>query len=207
MILGITGKAGSGKDEFGKIACNEFDFNRADFSDTLKKQLKEELLDKYNFYYEERHLYGTQVDKEEILNFGRLRTDYPDWFYDFIEVFNVKTNMRSLMQYYGTEVYRNQYGENYWIDKTLNDLDNNKDYVVCSTRFLNEAQAIKDKGGYLIKVIRSNAPGISNMNHPSEIELEQIEYDYLIDNNGTLEEYHNKCRKVLNDLILLKNWR
>lgn len=206
MLIGIVGSAGSGKDEFGKIAIKEFDFKRADFSDTLKNQLREEFLDIYDVKYRLQNLYGSQANKEENIFFEETSTVYPQWFYDFLKTYGKekydgwKFNMRSLMQYYGTEVYRNTFGENYWVDKTLSSLDPNFNYVCCSVRFINEAKAIKNKGGIIVKINRPSAPIISNMNHTSETELNLIKFDYWITNNGTLEEYHNKIKFLLKEL-------
>jgi hypothetical protein len=69
------------------------------------------------------------------------------------------------------------------------DCDN---WIITDTRFPNEAQAIKDAGGIIIRVTR---PGIGPVNdHPSETGLNQWKFDYEIQNDGTLENLINSVK-------------
>ncbi len=53
-------------------------------------------------------------------------------------------------------------------------------WVITDVRFPNEAQAIKEKGGYVIRIDR---PGVKPINdHPSETSLDTWKFDYKIDN-------------------------
>ena len=57
-------------------------------------------------------------------------------------------------------------------------------WIITDTRFPNEAQAIKNAGGIIIRVDR---PGFSAINaHPSETALDDWEFDYLIGNESDL---------------------
>ncbi len=69
------------------------------------------------------------------------------------------------------------------------DCDN---WIITDTRFPNEAQAIKDADGIIIRVTR---PGIGPVNdHPSETGLNQWKFDYEIQNDGTLENLINSVK-------------
>jgi hypothetical protein len=53
-------------------------------------------------------------------------------------------------------------------------------WIITDCRFPNEAQAVKDKGGLVIRIDR---PGIKPINdHPSEIALDNWKFDYKIAN-------------------------
>lgn len=68
-------------------------------------------------------------------------------------------------------------------------------WFITDVRFLNEAQAIKDRGGKIIRIIR----GESSDQHQSELEMEFIEPDFTIENKGSLKEFIKKTRSFYED--------
>ena len=104
--------------------------------------------------------------------------------------------IRQLLQYYGTTVMRTYFGENVWINSTLRNA--NKNTIISDCRFINEAEAIKEKQGIIIYI---NRPGVAFGHHQSEKEmfkmLQSGIYDYQIDNNGNLEDLFNKIKKLI----------
>lgn len=90
-----------------------------------------------------------------------------------------------------TITYRENYGETSLIHygggseaEVFNHEITEPNWIITDTRFLNEAKAIKDKGGILIRVDR---PGVKAINdHPSEIELDDYPFDYKIMNGSDL---------------------
>lgn len=95
--------------------------------------------------------------------------------------------LRTLMQYYGTEIMRNQIGNDVWIRSTINKAIQNKDYygfaVIADVRFFNESKAIYDAGGKVIHVIRGRLE--DKVEHSSEYITSYVK-DYEIENNGNL---------------------
>jgi len=69
-------------------------------------------------------------------------------------------------------------------------------WIISDLRFLNEAKAIKDRYGIIIKLKRTK----SESSHSSETELSQIEPDFEIDNTGTLAETYNKLKIILDGI-------
>ncbi len=67
-------------------------------------------------------------------------------------------------------------------------------FIVTDVRFRNEAQAVKDWGGYLVEIKR---PCTGGDNHPSETELDGYKFDYTIDNDGTKEDLKRKVDDML----------
>lgn len=204
MIIGVSSKARSGKDEFFKAISEIFEVEHLSFANTLKKEVIN-FLDSYSIIYENRHLYGENIDKEESLYITK------DVFYFIVDEFKefalfkkfmteeeyvFRFTMRSLLQFWGTE-YRRAQDDNYWVNATLKDLDESKIYILTDCRFKNEAIGIKNLGGIIIRIERPDRPYISNENHLSEIDLDDYtEFNYLIINDGTLEEYKQKCLNV-----------
>lgn len=83
-------------------------------------------------------------------------------------------------------------------------------WIVTDMRFPNELKAIKDRNGITIRVnrdlkIKERQIGASefvanqvlNSLHPSETALDNAKFDYVIDNNGTIEELVEKVREIL----------
>ena len=74
-----------------------------------------------------------------------------------------------------------------WIDYALNTKANI--VIISDLRFANEARAIKNLGGQLIKIDRNVLKGID----PAEVDLLYWkDWDHIIDNNGTLNELNEK---------------
>lgn len=65
--------------------------------------------------------------------------------------------------------------------------------VITDMRFPNEEDMIKSYGGHIIRISR---PGFDSDGHRSESSIDLIDYDYLIENNGTIEQLHYEVEKL-----------
>jgi len=101
--------------------------------------------------------------------------------------------VRFLMQNWGTEFRRSE-DKNYWVNKWKKNVAG-KNVVVDDCRFLNEAKAVKDNGGVIIKIIR---PGFLGDSHQSEKEINDIQADYTIFNDTDI----NKLIQAIDDLYV-----
>ena len=134
---------------------------------------------------------------------------YNDYHHRTVEIIETKVNLtpRLLLQLLGTECGRNILHPNVWVNATLNNYDyiqrwidvGGKEYypnwIITDMRFLNEMEAVKKKGGITIRVNRNLEE--SKDQHESETELDNAEFNYVIDNNGTIEELIEKVREIL----------
>ena len=109
--------------------------------------------------------------------------------------------VREFLQILGTEGLRLGLHENTWVNALMADYKPTEvllsddliggylngpmpNWVITDTRFPNEAQAIKDAGGIIIRVDR---PGVSAINaHPSETSLDNWDFDYKIMNGSDI---------------------
>lgn len=109
-------------------------------------------------------------------------------------IVNVQTTvqrftMREILERIGTEMGRNIFGEDFWVEQTLPGefLDYRTDHVygVTDMRFPNEYERVRNLGGKVIKVI--GTPEIQSMDisgHPSRGALiEDRDYDWILDNS------------------------
>lgn len=154
---------------------------------------------KENYYY--------LFDKNIVVSKDELSEEY--FIYDipcplnvslskYINIQNKKVaiKLRNLMQYFGTDIIRNNLGDDVWIYACLKRINVNilrgYRFIITDVRFPNEAKAIKDNNGILIKVVRNNE--IDN-NHESE----KIDFDadITIINNGSLENLFNNIKEII----------
>jgi hypothetical protein len=79
-------------------------------------------------------------------------------------------------------------------------------WIITDMRFPNEMEAVKAKGGITIRVNRpystTGGNGIpatfsQTQFHPSETALDNHEFDYVIDNNGTISDLIDKVKNIL----------
>ncbi len=80
-------------------------------------------------------------------------------------------------------------------------------WIISDCRFENEAKAIKDRDGIVVRINRpthelepdalTGKQLMSFPKHPSETSLDSWEFDYTIDNSGSLEELLEQVRTML----------
>jgi len=68
-------------------------------------------------------------------------------------------------------------------------------YVWTDIRFENEAQFVRSRGGIIIRVVKKWKG--KNDYHESEWNQIDIISDYLVVNNGTIEELHQKIHDII----------
>jgi hypothetical protein len=127
--------------------------------------------------------------------------------------FNSLISVREFLQRLGTDAIRDGLHTNAWVNalmagytKTVSDCGTSKkgtsvkcskypNWIITDTRFPNEAQAIKDKGGLVIRVDR---PGVKPVNdHPSETGLDDWNFDYKIANVSDLKALSLTVKMIL----------
>lgn len=128
----------------------------------------------------------TRLVKEGV-TFAKSNFSYPN-FRTVVEA--NRLSFSSTLQYYGTEYRRKNFGENYWVDKMFASIPANLDVALISdTRFPNEADEIKQRGGYTVNVTRLREDGSQYyssdrpVDHPSETALDNYNWDFRLMNH------------------------
>ena len=172
-IYGISGFAGSGKDTAAQALMEERGFERIAFADVLR-----DIAEAIDPYVLER-----AEDDGDIYIFRRLSQVIQNYGWDYSK--NEFPDVRRLLQRLGTEAGRDILGENIWVDTAFARTDADK-IIVTDVRFPNEAEGIKARGGTLVRIERK---GVDPRNdHPSETSLIDYDFDYTIDNSGSIED-------------------
>lgn len=189
MIIGISGKAQSGKDTVGSMIAYLKRANDPTFQDykSVSYVSKEGC---YNWLW--KHRYFALPLKEclcsilnctiEDLNDQHFKTILLPWLNNW--------SVRDLLQKFGTGI-RQTVDEDFWVKSLFKDYNPDfENWIITDVRFKSEAKAIKDKGGILIRV---NKPSAGAGSHISEIDLDDYDgFDLIIENTGSLEDLYNK---------------
>jgi len=187
MILGLNGYAGSGKDA-AAAALVEHGFARVAFADVLRNML----------YATDPHipLVTTETELNRVWESNReverLSFIVDDVGWD--DAKNTYPDIRRLLQTLGTEGGREILGENIWVNTALGDTKPGDNIVITDVRFSNEANAIRERGGMVVKIVREGVGPVNN--HISDNAMEFYDFDYIINNNGTLEDLHQEILMI-----------
>ena len=210
LILGLGNRARHGKDSFAQAIIRYYanlDGVRAKHGLNVKPTVIQHLAFADALYKEINAWLATPEGLRWRDGFKACVVDGPIVTPDWVTPDNPLTDPRAplgkytkLLQWWGTEYRRQNFGQDYWV-KQWKAAVNPKADIVFSTdmRFQNEAQAVKDLGGYTIQVSRRNADGTPfvdtsrDPNHPSETQLDDYNYDY-------------KINVKTGDQVLLEEW-
>lgn len=120
-----------------------------------------------------------------------------DCLYKSQEILGVpQEKNRYLLQTMG-EAFRQEYGENIFVNCTLSGLKESQNYVCVDLRYKNEANALKKLGFILVKIERNTSLTDSKALHKSEIDLDNYPFDFVVNNSGTLEEFEESIFHII----------
>ena len=121
-----------------------------------------------------------------------------------------ETKPRVLLQQLGTEVIRNKIDKNFFIKRLCNDIRVYSYYfdviTISDARFPDEIITPKKlfDNVITIKVVRSNFDTnltLEEQKHSTETALDEFDdYDYVIENNDTIEELDKKVLKIVKEV-------
>jgi len=194
MLIGLVGLIGSGKDTVANRLVTHHGFVRDSFAKSLKDAVSN------IFGWDRKLLEGNTKE-------SRSWREKSDKFWS--EKFGKEITPREVLQYFGTEVCRGNMLDTIWIDSCMARYKG-QSTVISDTRFPNEVKQIREQGGKMILVKRGADPdwfvdyvegniepkGI----HTSEYAWAKEDFDFVIENNGTLEDLNANVDKTINDI-------
>ncbi len=193
MIIGISGKARAGKDTTGGIFKEELlkagkgEYYLMEYSRVLKECLARD----FNLSHEQ--LYG---DLKEVVDerYTKQNTEPIEYW-----------TPREILQAYGEGM--RAIDIDFWVNNAFKNRHENM--ILTDVRHKNEVKAIKDRGGYVIRIHRDHNIEVHGTNHISETMLDFIDNDdnigsiykpdFEIENNNSIKDLTNAVR----DIILL----
>ena len=169
MHVGLTGRARTGKDT-AAAALTAAGWQRVGFADLLREVAY--AVDPIVSLGDAGH--GRLAVVVDQVGWERAKDDYDD--------------VRRFLQRLGTEGVRNHLGTHVWVEAAM--ARATTPTVFTDVRFPNEAQAIRDAGGIVIRLVRPSAGPV--VGHSSEEAMDGWPVDAVVANDGTPAELHAK---------------
>jgi len=174
-IIGITGRARSGKDTLANILSSQYGYQRLAFADPIREFVGE--LTGIAPYL----LRDTPLKERPIPRLGGVTP-------------------REMMQTLGTEWGRNMVYPDIWvalceqkiIEKMKYEL---RGFVIPDVRFDNEARMLRSLGGKIIHITRAVGEPVNS--HVSEAGISPELVDLEIPNNGTLDDLRRRVQHAV----------
>lgn len=178
MILAISGTARAGKDTVADYLVKHHGYTKMSFADPMREAL-------YKLNPLVRTIEGTIVHLAQLV-------DTAGWE----NTKEITNDLRVLMQRLGTEVGREMFGQDFWVNLALSKVSPNQRVVFSDCRFQNEANAVKAVGGEIWRVER---PGFAAANdHISEHDLDEYFFEFIFENKSSLDDLY----LILEDYLL-----
>jgi len=194
MLIGIAGCKGVGKDTAAQWLIDEQGYTRLAFADKLKEAV-------CNLFDIDVAIYNTLKGDDRVADtVGHVILELSGTTeYDY--------SWREFIQRFGTEMGRNTFGQNFWIQQWSDSYtamwvmqtDEAQKVVVTDARFENEAKEIKLQGGYIIEITR---PGYKPDGHPSEEPIPSILVDATVRNESNLEDFRTRFLATVEGLTM-----
>ena len=190
MIIGISGKAGSGKDTAAKmleVLYANPDISYEDFANRRYKNFADIQI---------VHFADTLKETAQVLfRIGEWETNTQEGKKTTINW--IGKTVRELLQGIGQGL-RDAIDPNLWVKILFANTEGWTNYIIADVRYPNEIKAIKERNGILLRIDRK---GAGAGNHSSETALDNYkEWDVHIENNGSIEDLFEAMK------IFIKNY-
>jgi hypothetical protein len=203
LIIGLVGWIGSGKNTVADILSTQHDYRKDSFAAPLKDATSN------IFNWPRKTLEG---DTDHSRHFRECVDPY--WA-NKLQIKNFTP--RLALQIVGTELFREHFHPKIWLDSLEHRYiaGGQKPTIITDCRFRNELAFIKQMGGFTIRVKRGDDPhwteiakqaqqgnefAIQQLSdigiHASEWDHTGVLVDFIIENNGTLEQLTDKVNSV-----------
>jgi hypothetical protein len=195
VLVGITGRAGCGKDTAVSIIEQIYPAKtvvQLSFTKKLKEStaallgISVEKLEDLKRYYDKPLI--TVRDKD-----GTILTEH---------------TFRSILQVNGTEAHRDIFGEDFWVEQAEKEIktcsDMSVDIIVFpDVRYANEAQLIQKYGGIIISISSDNHE--IGIDHGTEVPIPDELVDAAI-HNGNFDDNMATLTSDIRDALKLLEW-
>ncbi len=182
-VIGICGPARSGKDEIARLLAARHGYRRFAYADALRECLY--VLDPW---IGPTTRLSTAVD---MLGWEGVKAE-PE----------LAAEVRRLLQRMGTEVGRGLISTDLWVHLLWQRIGAAQAtrVVISDVRFADEAAAIVQRDGLVVRVERPDAAGLLTGALAAHVsEHQPIPYSHLLVNDGTLEQLEQRVSGLLSD--------
>lgn len=164
MIIGLTGKAGSGKDTVADYLARTYGFKKYSLASPIKQAIasmfnvSEEFLDNRNLKESPRPELCELSYRELAISLGS------DW---------------------GRKAIKERFNKSLWILLAEKNIDFTKNIVIPDIRFQDEVDWLESKGGVLVHISRKE---YTRIDHPSEAGVKRLPNHHVIYNDYNMRQ-------------------
>jgi hypothetical protein len=111
--------------------------------------------------------------------------------------------IREVLQVLGTDIFRERVYEQVWAEAPFKqDWEGINVVLLTDVRFPNEVAAVEERGGCVLRIDRS-VTGLDSDNHASETALDDFDFEFRYQNDGTLEDLRKRVHSFLREAELV----
>jgi dephospho-CoA kinase len=183
QIIGVCGYIGSGKDTLADILIKERGYIKLSFASALKDAVSA------IFGWDRNMLEGATSESR------LLREQVDEWWSQRLNI--PALTPRWILQNLGTDILRDKFHPDIWLaslERKIIGLSKNN-IVITDCRFDNEYQVLKRLGAKIVRIDRHCT--ISSINHSSENSWQNFAFDFIIENNSTLDDLREKVLNAI----------
>lgn len=170
MIIGLSGYAQSGKDTIANYLVSNYGFTKISFADPIRKAL---------------YVLNPKIDIADMRGVPiASAVDGLGW--DGVKVDSL--DARELLQRMGTEVGRQMFGKDFWVNQAMLKALEHDRVVFADVRFENEVEAILGHSGAVWRVVKSDVEAVNR--HISETALDEYPFNKIVNNLGSKEDLY-----------------
>ena len=189
-LIGLIGRARSGKDTAAAALIEERGATRLAFADPLRE-----------IALAVNPMIGTPALPGDLAPLRGVRLSTAIEALGWERAKDMIPEVRRFLQRLGTEGGRAVLGENVWVDAAFAKVaDVDGPVVFTDVRFPNEADAIREAGGLLVRVIRPGTAPVAA--HTSETALDGYDVDEEIWNTGTVTALRERIIAAYDSMLL-----
>jgi dephospho-CoA kinase len=178
MIIGISGYAQSGKDTIANYLVSNYGFVKVSFADPIRKAL---------------YALNPKINVGDMLGI-RLSTAVDGLGWETLKANSAEA--RELLQRFGTEVGREIFGQDFWVNQAMDEARRHEKVVFSDVRYPNEIEAILEASGASWRVIKEGIEAVND--HSSENALDSHDFNQKIYNTGSKEDLYAKIDYLIN---------
>jgi deoxynucleotide monophosphate kinase-like protein len=199
MLIGLAGKKNAGKDTAADYLVESYGFSKLAFGDMLKDSLCASLSITRNQFEELKN----NPDARVVVTKGK----------DVYGIDHVirDLSVREFIQLYATEAHRDIFWRAFWVDMLLpsevgvnlpvkRGFDTDGKYVICDCRFNNEANAVKELDGIVIRISR-NLVDMKIDPHSSEVGIDPHYIDFVVENDDSISMLYTRLDTLMETLL------